>query len=963
MKSIIVKGAREHNLKNIDLELPRDSLIVVSGISGSGKSSLAFDTIFAEGQRRYVESLSAYARQFLGRLDKPDLDYIEGLSPAISIEQKSTARNPRSTVGTVTEIYDYLRLLFARVGTPHCPQCAREISEQSVDQIVDTILALPDQTRIVLMAPVVRGRKGEHQKIIEDARRAGFVRMRVDGEILSLDEPIVLDKNRKHDLEIVVDRLIIKQDVRKRLADSVETALEVSSGLLIVSVKTQEGRREELYSQALACPICGISLPDLQPRLFSFNSPFGACPECSGLGVTLEFDPQLVIPDFRLSIREGAIATHNPKANTYRSIFASLARHYSFSLDTPLAQLPRKILDLLLYGSKEQIRFKYENPQREGLWEYTSNFRGVLNELKRRYLETSSEGVKEWLESFMSQRECPQCGGKRLRPESLAVTVGDRNIHETTCLSVSMAQQFFSKLKLKPNQQTIARQILKEISARLKFMADVGLDYLTLERRAYTLSGGEAQRIRLATQIGSSLVGVLYILDEPTIGLHQRDNHRLLETLLHLRDLGNTLIVVEHDEQTLRSADYIVDLGPGAGVHGGQVVFAGAYEDILNHDKSLTGKFLSGRVTIDTPRTRRFGSGKAITLIGAAEHNLKKINVSFPLGKLTVITGVSGSGKSSLLTDLLYPVLANRVNRAHLPVGSYQSVEGVEAIDKVINIDQSPIGRTPRSNPATYVGVFTPIRELFASLPESKAMGYKPGRFSFNVRSGRCENCQGAGTIKIEMHFLPDVYITCDVCRGKRFNRETLEILYKGKNIDDVLDMTVDEAYTFFRKIPVIERKLKMLIEVGLGYIQLGQSAITLSGGEAQRVKLSLELSRRSTGRTFYILDEPTTGLHFADVKQLLDVLNRLVDNGNTVVLIEHNLDVIKQADYLIDLGPEGGDRGGEIIVTGAPEDVAACGSSYTGQYLQAILAGQPLAEPMPDQGRAKAFSLKGQSA
>ena len=943
MKSIIIRGAREHNLKNIDLELPRDALIVISGISGSGKSSLAFDTIFAEGQRRYVESLSAYARQFLGRLDKPDLDYIEGLSPAISIEQKSTARNPRSTVGTVTEIYDYLRLLYARVGIPHCPQCGREIKEQSVDQIVDSILALPEQTRIVLMAPVVRGRKGEHQKIIEDARRAGFVRIRVDGQIRSLDETITLDKKRKHELEIVVDRLVIKQGVGKRLADSVETALEVSSGLLVVSIKKEEGQREELYSQALACPVCRISLPELQPRLFSFNSPFGACPECSGLGVTLEFDPELVIPDPGLSILEGGIATHNPKANWHRSIFESVARHYGFSLDTPLGELSRKTMDILLYGSKEQIRFKYENPQREGLWEYTSSFRGVLNELKRRYLETSSEGIKEWLEGFMSQRECPRCRGKRLRPESLAVTVGGMDIHDLTCLSVSFAQQFFEKLKLRANQKTIARQILKEISARLKFMADVGLDYLTLERRASTLSGGEAQRIRLATQIGSSLVGVLYILDEPTIGLHQRDNSRLLDTLLHLRDLGNTLIVVEHDEQTLRSSDYIVDLGPGAGLHGGRVVFAGPFTEILNHEQSLTGRFLSGRMTIDMPPARRAGSGKVITLIGAAEHNLKDITVSFPLGKLTVITGVSGSGKSSLLTDLLYPVLANRVNRAHLPTGSYRGIQGIEEIDKVINIDQSPIGRTPRSNPATYVGVFTPIRELFASLPESKAMGYKPGRFSFNVRSGRCENCHGAGTIKIEMHFLPDVYITCDVCKGKRFNRETLEIMYKGKNIDDVLNMTVDEAYAFFKRIPVIERKLKMLIEVGLGYIHLGQSAVTLSGGEAQRVKLSLELSRRSTGRTFYILDEPTTGLHFADVKQLLEVLNRLVENGNTVVLIEHNLDVIKQADHVIDLGPEGGDRGGEIVATGTPEEVAACGASYTGRYLKPVLDRQPV--------------------
>jgi excinuclease ABC subunit A len=708
--------------------------------------------------------------------------------------------------------------------------------------------------------------------------------------------------------------------------------------LLLVSIKEGEGQREELYSQSLACPVCGISLPELQPRLFSFNSPFGACPECSGLGVTLEFDPDLVIPDPSLSIRKGGIVTHNPKANWHRSILESLARHYGFGLDTPLEQLPQKTMDILLYGSGEQIRFKYENPQREGLWEYTSKFRGVLNELKRRYLETSSEGVKQWLEGFMSQRECPVCRGKRLRPESLAVTVGGWDIHDLTCMSVSAAQRFFDTLDLEANRQAIAQQVLKEICARLKFMADVGLEYLTLERRASTLSGGEAQRIRLATQIGSSLVGVLYILDEPTIGLHQRDNSRLLNTLLHLRDIGNTLIVVEHDEQTLRAADYIVDLGPGAGVHGGHVVFAGPFSDIVRHETSLTGRFLSGSLCIEMPGRRRDGTGKAVTLIGAAEHNLKDITVSFPLGKLTVITGVSGSGKSSLLTDLLYPVMANKINRAHLPTGRYLGIEGIEEIDKVINIDQSPIGRTPRSNPATYVGVFTPIRELFASLPESKAMGYKPGRFSFNVKSGRCENCQGAGTIKIEMHFLPDVYITCDVCKGKRFNRETLEVLYKGKNIDDVLNMTVEQAHTFFEKIPLIERKLKMLMEVGLGYIHLGQSAITLSGGEAQRVKLSLELSRRSTGRTFYILDEPTTGLHFADVKQLLEVLNRLVDTGNTVVLIEHNLDVIKQADYVVDLGPEGGDRGGEVIVTGTPEEVAACPDSYTGQYLKPIL-------------------------
>jgi excinuclease ABC subunit A len=938
VKSIVIRGARVHNLKNIDLELPRDNFIVISGISGSGKSSLAFDTIFAEGQRRYVESLSAYARQFLGRLDKPDVDYIEGLSPAISIEQKSTPRNPRSTVGTVTEIYDYLRLLYARIGTPHCPQCGREIREQSVDQIVDALAGLPEGTRLVLLAPVVRGRKGEHQKILADARRAGFVRLRVDGEVRSVDEPISLDKKRKHNLEIVVDRLVVKAGIARRLGDSVETALEVGSGQLVAVIREGGVEREELFSQALACPEHGISIPELQPRLFSFNSPFGACPECSGLGVTLEFDPQLVIPDTSLSINEGAIATHNPKANWHRSIFSSLARHYGFDLDTPLEKLPKEILDKLLYGSKEQIRFQYVNPEREGRWEYTSSFRGVLNELRRRYLETSSDGVKQWLEGFMSQRRCPTCEGRRLRPESLAVTVGEKNIYELSTLSVKTAYGYLGTLKLTSTQEIIARQVLKEIRARLGFMMDVGLDYLTIERRASTLSGGEAQRIRLATQIGSSLVGVLYILDEPTIGLHQRDNRRLLDTLLRLRDQGNTLIVVEHDEQTLRTADYIVDLGPGAGAGGGRVVFAGTYEDILIHEQSLTGKFLSGRLAIEGRTVRRAGNGKAITIRGAAEHNLKGIAAGFPLGVLTVITGVSGSGKSSLLTDLLYPVLANRVNRAHLPEGKYEAIEGVEEIDKVINIDQSPIGRTPRSNPATYVGVFTPIRQLFASLPESKAMGYKPGRFSFNVKSGRCENCRGAGTIKIEMHFLPDVYVTCDVCRGKRFNRETLEVLYKGRNIDEVLEMTVDEAYEFFRRIPVIERKLRVLREVGLGYVQLGQSAVTLSGGEAQRVKLSLELSRRSTGRTFYILDEPTTGLHFADVKKLLEVLDRLVDNGNTVVLIEHNLDVIKQADHVIDLGPEGGERGGEVIVTGTPEDIVRCPHSFTGQYLKGVL-------------------------
>jgi excinuclease ABC subunit A len=933
---IIIRGAREHNLKNIDLELPRDRLIVISGISGSGKSSLAFDTIFAEGQRRYVESLSSYARQFLGRLDKPDVDHIDGLSPAIAIEQKSTHSNPRSTVGTVTEIYDYLRLLYARVGVPHCPRCGREIREQSVDQIIDALTSVPEGTRLWLLAPVVRGRKGEHQKVIEDARRAGFVRLRVDGEMRTLDEPIRLEKARKHSLEVVVDRLVLGPTVAKRLADSVETALEVGGGELVAVYRDGKEEREELFSQSGACPNCGISLPPLEPRLFSFNSPFGACPECSGLGVTLEFDPQLVIPDRSLSINQGAILTHNPRANWHRSVLEGVARGFRFTLDTPLSELPEETYRILLTGSREPIHVKYVNREQTGHFEYNSPFRGILNDLRRRYLESTSEGVKQWLEGFMRQRECPACGGRRLKPESLAVTVAGLDIHALSSLSVHAALGFFAELELAPTQAAIAAQIIKEIRARLEFLANVGLEYLSLERRASTLSGGEAQRIRLATQIGSSLVGVLYILDEPTIGLHQRDNQRLLSTLLGLRDLGNTLIVVEHDEQTLRAADYIVDLGPGAGRHGGEVIFAGTCREILRSERSLTGAFLSGRLRIERRPERRGGNGKSLRLLGAAEHNLKNIDVSFPLGVLTVITGVSGSGKSSLLTDLLFPVLSNRVNRSRLPEGRYRALEGVEEIDKVINIDQSPIGRTPRSNPATYVGLFTPIRLLFASLPEAKAKGYRPGRFSFNVKSGRCENCQGAGTIKIEMHFLPDVYVTCDVCQGRRFNRETLEVRYKGKNIHDVLEMTVEEAYEFFHRLPILAHKLKILREVGLGYVQLGQSALTLSGGEAQRVKLSLELARRSTGRTFYILDEPTTGLHFADVKKLLEVLHRLVDQGNTVVLIEHNLDVVRQADYLIDLGPEGGEAGGEVVAQGTPEEVASSNGSYTAVYLRA---------------------------
>ncbi len=941
MKQIIIKGAREHNLRNVDLELPRDSLIVISGLSGSGKSSLAFDTIFAEGQRRYVESLSAYARQFLGRMDKPDVDYIEGLSPAISIEQKTTQRNPRSTVGTVTEIYDYFRLLWARIGIPHCPRCGRIIREQSVDQILDTVMTMPEGSRIMILAPVIRGRKGEHQKVLEDARRSGFVRARVNGEIVSLDEPVLPAKNRKHDIEIVVDRLVISDETRTRLAESVETALDVADGQVIVLRKDEGTEHEEFFSQKSACPDCGISLPELQPRLFSFNNPYGACPSCSGLGVTLDFDPDLVIPDPALSFDEGGIAPYNPKAAWHRSWFESLSRHYGFSLKTPLQDLPENLYRKILHGTDEPIEITYVNKEKTGKFEYTSTFRGVLNDLKRRYTETTSESVKEWLEGYMTQGACTECGGKRLRPETLAVTVADRNIHDVSSLSVRHALEFFRGLSLTETERTIAQQILKEITSRLSFMESVGLEYLTLERRASTLSGGEAQRIRLATQIGSSLVGVLYILDEPSIGLHQRDNQRLIDTLKHLRDIGNTLIVVEHDEQTLRTADYIVDLGPGAGVHGGQVVARGTLEEILANPESLTGRFLSGDLAIEPRQERRVGNGQAITIYGASEHNLKNIDVRFPLGCLTIITGVSGSGKSTLLSDLLYPILSNRVGRTKLPEGAFSRVEGIEHIDKVIGIDQSPIGRTPRSNPATYVGLFGPIRDLFASLPEARARGYRPGRFSFNVKGGRCEQCQGAGTLKIEMHFLPDVYVTCDLCKGRRFNRETLEIRYKGKNIYEVLELSVEEALEFFRNIPRIARKLETLISVGLGYVKLGQSAITLSGGEAQRVKLSLELSRRSTGRTFYILDEPTTGLHFADVKQLLEVLQLLVDGGNTVVVIEHNLDMIRQADWIVDLGPEGGDRGGSLVFAGTPEDIAGCSASHTGRYVREALEGK----------------------
>ena len=938
MDRIIIKGAKEHNLKNIDLELPRDSLIVVSGISGSGKSSLAFDTIYAEGQRRYVESLSAYARQFLGRMNKPEVDYIEGLSPAISIEQKTTHRNPRSTVGTVTEIYDYLRLLYARIGIPHCPSCGKRIFEQSLDQILDTILSYPENSRMEILAPVVRGMKGQHKKILEDGKRAGFVRVRVDGETVLLEDDIELNKNKKHNIEIVVDRIKLQPDQRKRISESVEMALETADGKMIVVSHSNGKTHEEFFSQKSACPDCGISLPELQPRLFSFNNPYGACPECSGLGVTLEFDPDLVIPDRTLSYNEGAVKTSNPKAKWHRSWFEALSKSFGFSLDTPLSELDEETYQAILYGTDKEIKVSYVNARNTGKFEFVSRFRGILNELKRRYLETTSQGVKDWLEGFMRHRECSACHGKRLRPESLAVKVANRGIDEVVDMSVRESFDFFESIKLSSTEQSIAAQILKEIRERLTFMINVGLDYLSLERRAATLSGGEAQRIRLATQIGSSLVGVLYILDEPTIGLHQRDNQRLLDTLFHLRDIGNTLVIVEHDEQTLRSADYLVDLGPGAGIHGGTIVAEGTVGEILKSEESITGRYLSGKLQIEQREARRGGNGKRLILRGATEHNLKGIDVEFPLGVLIAIAGVSGSGKSTLLNDLLAPALSNAVGRTHHPVGEFSSLEGTEDIDKVINIDQSPIGRTPRSNPATYVGVFGPIRELFASLPESRARGYKPGRFSFNVKGGRCENCQGAGVIKIEMHFLPDVYITCDVCKGRRFNHETLDIRYRGRNIYEVLEMTVEEASEFFSRVPVLKRKLETLESVGLGYIKLGQSALTLSGGEAQRVKLSLELSKRSTGKTFYILDEPTTGLHFADVKKLMEVLQMLVDKGNTVALIEHNLDVLKQADYIIDLGPEGGDRGGQIVATGTPERIAEVSGSYTGKYLKPVL-------------------------
>lgn len=937
-EKLIVRGAREHNLKNIDVEVPRNKLVVVSGLSGSGKSSLAFDTIFAEGQRRYMESLSSYARQFLGRMDKPDIDYIEGLSPAISIEQKTTHRNPRSTVGTVTEIYDYYRLLYARIGVPHCPQCGREIKEQSTDQIIDTVMAWEEGSRIQVLAPVIHGKKGEHSKIFEDAKKSGFVRARVDGLMVNLEDSVKLDKQKKHSIELVIDRIVVNADSRKRVAASIETALQIANGITIVTRREGDQDVEYFFSQKNSCPDCGISMPELEPRLFSFNNPFGACPECTGLGEKQEFDIDLIIPDKTKSFEDGGIVPYNPDSAWNRVRFQALAETYGFSLSQSYESLTEEQQHILFYGSPDPIKFVYHKQSGEGHSVYNQKWIGIFADLKRRYNETYSNAQRENLEKFMSHKVCLLCGGKRLKKEALAITVGGKNIYDLTKLSVGESIDFFNNLVLTESEEMIAKQIRKEIQDRLGFMKNVGLDYLTLERQAATLSGGEAQRIRLATQIGSSLMGVLYILDEPSIGLHQRDNQRLIDTLTYLRDIGNTLIVVEHDEQTLRTADWIVDLGPGAGVHGGQVVASGTPEQVMKVPESLTGQYLAGTLTMEIPPKRRVGNGHYISIKGVTEHNLKNISVDIPLGVFTCITGVSGSGKSTLLSDVFFPAVSNKVMRSNLPVGAFKEITGLEHIDKVINIDQSPIGRTPRSNPATYVGVFDGIRELFASLPDSKARGYKSGRFSFNVKGGRCEHCQGAGTITIEMNFLPDVYIPCEVCHGARFNQETLDIRYKGKNIADVLDMTIEEAAEFFAHIPHIARKLETLLSVGLGYIQMGQSALTLSGGEAQRVKLANELARRSTGKTLYILDEPTTGLHFADVKQLMGVIQRLVDQGNSVVMIEHNLDVILQADHIIDLGPEGGFRGGSIVAVGTPEEVAQCKDSYTGYYIKEML-------------------------
>ena len=935
---IKIRGANENNLKNVDVDIPRNELVVLTGLSGSGKSSLAFDTIYAEGQRRYMESLSSYARQFLGQMEKPDVESIEGLSPAISIDQKSTNHNPRSTVGTVTEIYDYFRLLYARVGIPHCPKCGREIAKQSVDQMVDQIMALPERTKIQLLAPVVRGRKGTHAKLFERAKKSGYVRVRVDGNMYELSEEIALDKNIKHNIEIIVDRLVVKPGIEKRLTDSVENVLQLAEGLLLVDVIDGEPMN---FSQSFSCPVCEISIDEIEPRSFSFNNPFGACPECFGLGYKMEFSEELMIPDPSLSINQGAIAvlgwqSCTDKSSFTRAILDALCKEYHFDLDTPFEDYPKEIHDVLIYGTDgKEVKVYYKGQRGEGI--YPVAFEGLIKNVERRYRETGSQTMKAEYETFMNITPCSACKGQRLKPGALAVTVGDKNISEVTTLSIERLQKFLDELQLTETQQLIGNQILKEIKARIQFLMDVGLDYLTLARATGTLSGGEAQRIRLATQIGSGLVGVAYILDEPSIGLHQRDNDKLLATLKHLRDLGNSLIVVEHDEDTMLAADYIVDIGPGAGEHGGQVVAVGNAQEIMKNPNSVTGAYLSGKIRIPVPTERKKPTGY-LKVVGAQENNLKNIDVKFPLGIMTCVTGVSGSGKSSLVNQILYKRLARDLNRARTIPGKHKRIEGLEQVDKVINIDQSPIGRTPRSNPATYTGVFDLIRDLFAGTPDAKARGYKKGRFSFNVKGGRCEACAGDGILKIEMHFLPDVYVPCEVCGGKRYNRETLEVRYKGKTIYDVLNMTVEEAVDFFENVPSIRRKMETLRDVGLSYIRLGQPSTELSGGEAQRIKLATELSKRSTGKTVYILDEPTTGLHFADVHKLTEILRRLSGDGNTVIVIEHNLDVIKTADYIIDIGPEGGDRGGTVVASGTPEEVAKNPDSYTGKYIASIL-------------------------